>query len=83
MDNVHEIFGDNIELCADQYTALTGADALIIVTEWNTFRTPDFDKMKAILKSKAVFDGRNIYSLEQMKELGFYYESIGRATVHS
>ena len=72
------IFDDRIALCERSYDALTGADALAIVTEWNEFREPDFDKMKSLLKSPVVFDGRNIYSPEQMRTLGFKYFSIGR-----
>ena len=60
------------------YDALDGADALAIVTEWNEFREPDFAKMRALLKAPVVFDGRNIYSPEQMRALGFTYFSIGR-----
>jgi UDPglucose 6-dehydrogenase len=72
------IFGDRIALCEKSYDALAGADALAIVTEWNEFREPDFGKMRAQLKSPVVFDGRNIYSPEQMRALGFTYFSIGR-----
>ena len=72
------IFGDRIALCDRSYDKLGGADALAIVTEWNEFREPDFDKMKSLLKSPVVFDGRNIYSPEQMRALGFTYFSIGR-----
>ncbi len=82
MHHVKEIYGENIELTADQYAALEKSDALLIVTEWNAFRTPDFDKLAAGLNKKVIFDGRNIYSLENMKNLGFYYESIGRETIH-
>lgn len=82
MHHVKEIYGENIELTANQYAALEKSDALLIVTEWNAFRTPDFDKLAAGLNKKVIFDGRNIYSLENMKNLGFYYESIGRETVH-
>ncbi len=82
MHHVKEIYGENIELTADQYAALEKSDALLIVTEWNAFRTPDFNKLAAGLNKKVIFDGRNIYSLENMKNLGFYYESIGRETVH-
>lgn len=82
MAHVKEIYGDKIELTIDQYKALHGSDALLIVTEWNAFRTPDFDKVAMDLNRKVIFDGRNIYSLEQMKTLGFYYESIGRETIH-
>jgi len=72
------IFGDRIALCEKSYDALNGADALPIVTEWNEFREPDFDKMRKLLKSPVVFDGRNIYSPEHMRALGFTYYSIGR-----
>ena len=72
------MFDSRIELCERSYDALAGADALAIVTEWNEFREPDFDKMKTLLKSPVVFDGRNIYSPEQMRALGFTYFSIGR-----
>ena len=72
------IFGDRIALCEKSYDALAGADALAIVTEWNEFREPDFEKMRALLKAPVVFDGRNIYSPEQMRALGFTYFSIGR-----
>ena len=82
MHHVKEIYGDNIELTNDQYSALENSDALIIVTEWNAFRTPDFGRLASTLNKRIIFDGRNIYSLESMKDLGFYYESIGRETVH-
>jgi UDPglucose 6-dehydrogenase len=72
------LFDSRIALCDKSYDALSGADALAIVTEWNEFREPDFDKMRALLRSPVVFDGRNIYSPEQMKALGFTYFSIGR-----
>jgi UDPglucose 6-dehydrogenase len=72
------VFGDRITLCEKSYDALAGADALAIVTEWNEFREPDFKKMRQLLKSPVVFDGRNIYSPEQMRALGFTYFSIGR-----
>jgi UDPglucose 6-dehydrogenase len=72
------IFDDRIALCERSYDALSGADALAIVTEWNEFREPDFAKMKSLLRAPVVFDGRNIYSPEQMRTLGFTYFSIGR-----
>jgi UDPglucose 6-dehydrogenase len=72
------IFGNRIALCEKSYDALTGADALAIVTEWNEFREPDFEKMRTLLKAPVVFDGRNIYSPEHMRALGFTYFSIGR-----
>ncbi|EJF53495.1 nucleotide sugar dehydrogenase [Saprospira grandis DSM 2844] len=82
MSHIQQIFGDKITLCENKYEALEGADALAILTEWNEFRTPDFEKIATVLNSKVIFDGRNVYSLEQMREQPFYYESIGRATVH-
>jgi len=72
------IFDGRIALCERSYDALAGADALAIVTEWNEFREPDFAKMRSLLRSPIVFDGRNIYSPEQMRALGFTYFSIGR-----
>jgi UDPglucose 6-dehydrogenase len=73
-----KLFDGRIALCDKSYDALAGADALAIVTEWNEFREPDFEKMKSLLKSPVVFDGRNIYSPEHMRQLGFTYFSIGR-----
>jgi len=72
------LFDGRIALCDRSYDALAGADALAIVTEWNEFREPDFVKMRTLLKAPVVFDGRNIYSPEQMQALGFTYFSIGR-----
>jgi UDPglucose 6-dehydrogenase len=72
------LFDGRIALCEKSYDALAGADALAIVTEWNEFREPDFVKMRSLLRAPIVFDGRNIYSPEQMRALGFTYFSIGR-----
>jgi len=72
------LFDTRIALCEKSYDALAGADALAIVTEWNEFREPDFDKMRSLLREPVVFDGRNIYSPEHMRALGFTYFSIGR-----
>jgi len=72
------LFGNRIALCEKSYDALSGADALAIVTEWNEFREPDFKKMRQLMRTPVVFDGRNIYSPEQMRALGFTYFSIGR-----
>jgi UDPglucose 6-dehydrogenase len=72
------IFGNKITYCDKSYDALSGADALAVVTEWNEFREPDFTKMRSLMKAPVVFDGRNIYSPEQMRALGFTYFSIGR-----
>lgn len=81
MDHIKKIFGNSIQYAENPYEALSDADALLILTEWNLFRTPDFQKLSNHLKSKTIFDGRNIYSIEQMNELGFYYESVGRKTI--
>jgi UDPglucose 6-dehydrogenase len=72
------IFDGRIALCEKSYEALAGADALAIITEWNEFREPDFAKMRSVMKAPVVFDGRNIYSPEHMRALGFTYFSIGR-----
>jgi UDPglucose 6-dehydrogenase len=82
MHNVKGVMGDKIELCKNEYDALDGADGLLIVTEWPVFRTPDFDKVAEKLKNKVVFDGRNLYDVSLMEELGFTYYSIGRKTVN-
>lgn len=81
MENVQKQKGYNIEYSKDQYDTLKGADALLICTEWSAFRNPDFDKISSSLKDKVIFDGRNLYDLDKMKELGYYYKSIGRETV--
>lgn len=82
MENVKKILGDKIEYYANHYDALKDADALVIATEWSVFRTPDFAKMIKNLKSKVIFDGRNLYDLKQMEEMGFYYSSIGRKLIN-
>jgi len=83
MENVRQRFKERsgLTLADDSYSALDGADALLIVTEWPVFREPDFKLMAKKLKALAVFDGRNIYSPATMREHGFYYESIGRPTI--
>lgn len=82
MNNVKEIMGDKISYGSDEYESLQDADALLIVTEWNEFRNPDFDRIRTALKQPFVFDGRNVFSLEKMAEQGFYYESMGRSPIH-
>jgi UDPglucose 6-dehydrogenase len=82
MKNVKKQIGDKIEYADNQYDALKDADALIIATEWNEFRTPDFSKITASLKNKAIFDGRNLFDLHAMQDLGFHYESVGRRIVN-
>ncbi len=81
MKNVRQSIGDAVTYHETQYQALSGADALIIATEWNEFRMPDFSKITSSLKQKVIFDGRNLFDLSMMKELGYHYESIGRATI--
>ena len=81
MENVKEIYGDKVTFCEDQYEALKGADALAIMTEWSVFRTPDYNHIKNLLNEPIIFDGRNLYDLDRMREYGFYYDSIGRETV--
>lgn len=81
INNTKNIFGSKIMYAANQYEALEGADALIIATEWNEFRTPDFEKIKSTLKHQVIFDGRNVFDNEQMIKLGFHYESVGRSAV--
>lgn len=78
MQNVRNLIGDKVAYAENQYDALRDADALIIATEWNEFRTPNFSKMDASMKSKVIFDGRNLFDTSSIKEFGFYYESIGR-----
>jgi len=79
MPNVKQVVGDKIRYADHQYDCLENADALVIATEWSVFRTPDFDKIKEILKHKVIFDGRNLFDVQRMQELGFHYESVGRA----
>ncbi|GAB3264909.1 UDP-glucose/GDP-mannose dehydrogenase family protein [Larkinella harenae] len=81
MDNVKNVLGNKITYAHTSYAALDDADALVIMTEWPMFRTPEFSKMNLLLKNKVIFDGRNLYELEQMKELGYTYYSIGRETI--
>ena len=80
MGNVKKLLGDKIEFGETQYDCLTKADALVIATEWNEFRTPDFLKIVKLMKNKVIFDGRNLFDTDAIKELGFFYESVGRAT---
>ncbi|MGZ4057056.1 MAG: UDP-glucose dehydrogenase family protein, partial [Bacteroidia bacterium] len=81
MNNIKSLLGNKITYAIDEYDALRNADALLIATEWSLFRTPDFEKVSSLLKNKVIFDGRNLYGIDQMKELGYFYSSIGRETV--
>ncbi len=79
MQEMEHIFPvDKIKYCGINYAALDGADALIIATEWNEYRRPDFNRMKELLKAPVIFDGRNLYDLQKMQEMGWDYFSIGR-----
>ena len=80
MPNVKSQLGDSIDYAPSQYSALEGADALLIATEWSEFRTPDFERIATLLPSKLIFDGRNLFEVAKMKQLGFQYISIGRPT---
>ena len=81
MHEAERILGNKVDYSTDQYKTLEGADALVIVTEWPEFRSPDFGAISSALKQKAVFDGRNIYEPSEMRSLGFHYECIGREIV--
>jgi len=81
LDNLKKTFRDKLKYCEEMYQCLQDADALLILTEWSLFRTPDFDKMGMMMKTRVIFDGRNLYNLEQLEECGFYYNSIGRKIV--
>lgn len=81
MPNVKRKFGDKIQYSLNKDEATLNADALIICTEWSLFRTPDFEKLRSNLKQPVIFDGRNLYDLEDIQKEGFYYSSIGRETI--
>ena len=83
MDNISNIYNGKIKFAKGTYNALENADALVIMTEWNEFRKPDFSRVKALLKKPVIFDGRNLYDLEKMAELHFTYYSIGRNIIKS
>jgi UDPglucose 6-dehydrogenase len=82
MANVKQLYGEKIKFAETQYEALQGAEALIIATEWNEFRTPDFNKISQLLKNKTIFDGRNLFDNASMEKLGYHYESIGRKPIN-
>jgi len=82
MPNVKQVVGDKIQYAESQYEALEGADALLIATEWNEFRTPDFNKIGQLLKNKTIFDGRNLFDIAAMEKLGYHYESVGRKSTN-
>ncbi|CUU07110.1 UDP-glucose dehydrogenase [Candidatus Kryptobacter tengchongensis] len=76
--NAKKIFGDKVKFAKNQYEALKNADALVLITEWQEFREPDFNYIKTLMRTPVVFDGRNIYNPEKLKKLGFIYYGIGR-----
>jgi UDPglucose 6-dehydrogenase len=78
MENVKRLIGDKITYASNEYEVLENADALLICTEWGIFRNPDFNKMKNLMKDHVIFDGRNLYEMDEMTTRGFYYASIGR-----
>jgi UDPglucose 6-dehydrogenase len=81
MNNVKQLLGDKIAYTDNEYVALEKADALLICTEWGVFRNPDFEKMAKLMNDKVIFDGRNLFEVNEMNEKGFYYQSIGRQTI--
>ena len=81
LPNVKNSLGAKIDYATDEYSALTGADALLICTEWGIFRNPDFTRMKSLMKDAVLFDGRNLFEIGEMNEKGFYYCSIGRNVI--
>ena len=78
MANFSKVMSEEIDFCKNPYQAVLDVDALVIITEWNVFRTPDYSKMKQMMKQPFVFDGRNVFDAKQMRDLGFHYYSIGR-----
>jgi len=81
MENVKKLLGEKVRFTDNMYEALRGADALLIATEWSVFRSPDFEKMAALMNERLIFDGRNLYDVADMQKKGFTYKSIGRKTV--
>lgn len=78
MKNVEKMYGDRLVYCEQQYEALEAADGLVILTEWQEFRRPDFDQMRQLLRQPVIFDGRNLYEPASMRDRGFVYYAIGR-----
>jgi UDPglucose 6-dehydrogenase len=78
MAEARRLLDGRVSLCARSYDAVEGADALVLVTEWNEFREPDFHQIKKLMRTPAIFDGRNVYDPRSLKEMGFHYEGIGR-----
>jgi UDPglucose 6-dehydrogenase len=83
MPNVQRLYGDKIQFATNEYEVLNHVDALVICTEWGIFRNPDFNRMKELMNDAVVFDGRNLFELEEMSGKGFYYSSIGRNSIEN
>jgi UDPglucose 6-dehydrogenase len=83
MDNVRRQYGDQLEYCEQMMDVLPGADALAINTEWSEFRNPNLEEVRQLLAAPVIFDGRNLYDPEAMRDLGFTYYSIGRLPVRA
>jgi UDPglucose 6-dehydrogenase len=83
MPNVQRFYGDKIQFATNEYEVLKNVDALIICTEWSIFRNPDFNRMKELMNDAVIFDGRNLFDLEEMSSKGFYYNSIGRNSIEN
>jgi UDPglucose 6-dehydrogenase len=79
MDEARRIFGTRIQLASTNYGSVEGADALLLVTEWQAFRNPNFERIKSVMKQPVIFDGRNIYDPAQLRQIGFTYYSVGRS----
>jgi UDPglucose 6-dehydrogenase len=78
LSHAKTLIGNRIDYAETNYEALAGADALVVVTDWNEYRHPDFERVKRTLKQPVIVDGRNLYDVERMRELGVRYFSIGR-----
>ena len=78
VDEAKKIFGTRIQLASNNYGCVEGADALLLITEWQAFRNPNFERMKSVMRQPVIFDGRNIYDPGQVRQLGFTYYSMGR-----
>jgi UDPglucose 6-dehydrogenase len=78
MEDAQRIFGTRVEFCTNNYGCLEGADALVVITEWQAFRHPNFERVKGMMRQPVIFDGRNIYDPVQLRQLGFTYYGIGR-----
>jgi UDPglucose 6-dehydrogenase len=83
MPNVQRLYGDKIQFATNEYEVLNHVDALVICTEWGIFRNPDFNRMKELMNDAVIFDGRNLFDLEEMSSKGFYYNSIGRNSIEN